>query len=112
MGRDREEIKLSLTIRVPLPLLSQIEEFEQRHNCRDRSAAISRLLEFAFYMEKKVQEAEQWTPEDMDEIKKQFEEGALVDWIQKMDPKRLEIMADIFRVERDARQKQKKLPQY
>ncbi len=108
----RGKPKFSISYRMPADLYSQIEDFTKRREYEYLSDSITKLLEFALYMEKRLEESEEWTPEQMEEIKAQLDEGKLVDWVQNIDHKKLQIITDIFNVEREARNKQQRITKY
>lgn len=106
-----KEYKTFIGVNISVSLATKIEEFMKRYKC-NKTTAFTQLLELAFTIETKIGEVESMTPKDLEEIRHQLYEGKLVDWIQNMDPKKLEIMTDIFLVEKEARQKQKKIMQF
>jgi hypothetical protein len=87
--------------RVPIMLLTRVEEFEKKQRCKTRTDAINALLEIALIV---VEHKDILKDEHLkDEITQQLREGGLVDYFRKLTDKDLAIMNSIVRNEVDAR---------
>jgi hypothetical protein len=102
--------KIPISVKLPIYVVEQIEGFRARHQLRDRSSAISQLIETALYVERKMGLAENWTADDVQEIKKQFETGEMVDWVASLSRDQFNAMYNVLKTENDIRSGQRRLP--
>src|ERR1043165_4376814 len=83
--------------RIPIMLLTRIEDFEKKNRCKTRTDAINALLEIALIV---VENKEVLKDEHLkEEIMAQMREGGLVDYFRKLSDRDLSIMRDIVRNE-------------
>ena len=87
--------------RVPIMLLSRVEDFEKKNRCKTRTDAINALLEIALIV---VEHKDILKDEHLkDEITNQLREGGLVDYFRTLTDKDLSILNSIVRNEVDSR---------
>src|SRR5688500_15328160 len=98
----KKEYNTDLHVRIPIPLDQKIESYCNTLGKRTKAEGIKELLKIALFT------VENWTlikkePHKLEELHKQLKEGELVDYIQNMDLRELEIIFDIFKTEHKAR---------
>jgi len=91
----------TISQRIPIVLLTRIEEFEKKNRCKTRTDAINNLLEIALIV---IEHKDILKDEHLkEEITHQLREGGLVDYFRKLTDKDLAIMNSIVRTEVNAR---------
>ncbi len=88
-------------LKIPIRFLKKIDRFCEQYRRESRAEGIRSLIDIALLCVDNWQKIK--NPEIVDEMHKQFEEGTIVDDIQKMDRKQFDILFSIFTTEHKTR---------
>lgn len=89
-------------------IVKKIDRFCEQYRRDSRNEGIRSLLDISLLCVENWQKIQ--NPEILDELHRQFNEGKIVDDIQKMDRKQFETLYSIFHTERKARGYSKQEP--
>lgn len=95
--------KTVISLNIPIALLDKVDELCHKRRIGSRSQVIKQLLECGLYVENKIGTVETWSSEDMEEIRKQFESGTMVDWLKELDFKTFSTFMHVFDDEKKSR---------
>lgn len=106
--KEREEIirkvvegDIDFHHKIPAGLYERILEFIEERKYVSRTSAINDLLKIAIIVTKNIEKIKD--PEFVAEVKAQFQEGGLVDYVERLNPRDLEILWSIVRNEHETR---------
>ncbi len=100
----KREYSIDLHIRIPISLDQNIETYCNDQNKRNKTEGIKQLIQIGLFIVEKWELLKK-EPNRLEELYQQLKEGELVDSIQKISSRDLEIMFDIFKTEYSARSK-------
>jgi hypothetical protein len=88
-------------LRIPMNIVKKLDRFCEQYRRNSRNEGIRSLLDISLLCVENWQKIQ--NPELVDELHRQFQEGTIVDDIQKMDRKQFEVLYSIFNDERKSR---------
>lgn len=98
-----QEYKQFVGLNIPIRILGKIDELAQRNRLKGRGDAIRQLIDIGLYIESKMGLVETWNSEELENIKSQYKNGQLVDWVAGLNRGEFNTLMHIFEDEKKAR---------
>jgi len=97
-----QQYKAVISLSLPANLLHEVDELTVRLK-KPRSNVVRQLIDVGLFIERKMGLVETWKSEDIEEIKREYQTGQLVDWIAQLELRDFSALMHIFEDEKKAR---------